>query len=111
MMTLGFALSFCMSSSLRVDVTWPLPPHSGQALRRNGRRLGARSGFFQQGPGSDLLAILLEVRPDRAKLRDVTVGTDLPFFGDQVGLARSYLQAVNKKARLSLRPRLRKSRP
>ena len=40
---------------------------------------------FQQGPGCNLLAIILEVRPDRAKLRDVTVGADLPFFGDQVG--------------------------
>jgi hypothetical protein len=34
--------------------------------------------------GCDLLAIH-EVTPDRTKPRDVTVGVDLPFFGDQVG--------------------------
>jgi hypothetical protein len=35
--------------------------------------------------GCDLLAILHEVTPDRTKPREVTVGVDLPFFGDLVG--------------------------
>ena len=35
--------------------------------------------------GCDLLAILHEVAPDRSKLRDVTVGAGLPFFGDHLG--------------------------
>jgi hypothetical protein len=35
--------------------------------------------------GCDLLAILHEVTPDRTNPREVTVGVDLPFFGDLVG--------------------------
>ena len=33
-------LSFFSNCSRLVGVTWPVPPHSGQALRRNGNRLG-----------------------------------------------------------------------
>ena len=57
---------------------------------------GARSGLpmlwsrvshlsSSKALGCDLLAILHEVTPDRTNPREVTVGVDLPFFGDLVG--------------------------
>ena len=50
------------SCSRRVGVTWPAPPHSGQALRRNGRRLGTSPLPWQTGHcvsvGFDMLLAL-----------------------------------------------------